>query len=47
MISAKRRVVVTGVGLLTPLGFNVAENWTNILNSKSAITSLKSDGLFD
>jgi 3-oxoacyl-[acyl-carrier-protein] synthase II len=30
-----RRVVVTGLGLVTPLGGDVASSWTNILASKS------------
>lgn len=30
-----RRVVVTGLGLVTPLGGNVETSWRNILASKS------------
>jgi 3-oxoacyl-[acyl-carrier-protein] synthase II len=30
-----RRVVVTGLGLVTPLGGNVAESWSNLLAAKS------------
>ena len=30
-----KRVVVTGLGALTPLGNNVAETWENILNGVS------------
>lgn len=41
---SKNRVVVTGIGLLTPLGFNINENWTNLLNGKSAIKPLISQG---
>ena len=33
----KRRVVVTGLGLVTPLGNSVAETWKNILAGKSGI----------
>ena len=33
----KRRVVVTGMGMVTPVGNTVAETWTNILNGKSGI----------
>lgn len=33
-----RRVVVTGLGCVTPLGHSVKESWTNLLNSKSGIT---------
>jgi len=34
---AKRRVVVTGLGLITPLGNDVKTTWTNILSGKSGI----------
>jgi len=33
-----RRVVVTGIGLITPLGVNVKENWENIIKGKSGIS---------
>jgi len=33
----KRRVVVTGVGLVTPLGTGVAKSWKNICAGKSGI----------
>lgn len=36
----KRRVVVTGLGMVTPLGIGVSENWQNILQSKSGITHI-------
>ena len=42
--ATKRRVVVTGLGLLTPLGLGVKENWTNLLEGKSCSVSLESDG---
>lgn len=32
-----RRVVITGMGLLTPLGNNVAENWQGILEARNGI----------
>lgn len=32
-----RRVVVTGLGLLTPVGLEVAESWSNLLNGVSGI----------
>lgn len=34
----KRRVVVTGVGLVTPLGIGVAKTWSNICAGKSGVT---------
>lgn len=33
----KRRVVVTGMGILSPLGNNVDQNWENLLAGKSGI----------
>jgi len=37
---SKRRVVVTGLGLITPVGNNVAEAWNNIVAGVSGITPL-------
>ncbi len=34
---ARRRVVVTGVGLITPLGHNVPDTWAAILGGKSGL----------
>lgn len=34
---SKRRVVVTGMGMVTPLGLNVEETWHNILAGKSGV----------
>lgn len=34
-----RRVVVTGLGLVTPLGINVSNAWKQLVNSKSGIIS--------
>ena len=36
----KRRVVVTGLGLITPVGIGVKESWMNILNGVSGITNI-------
>jgi 3-oxoacyl-[acyl-carrier-protein] synthase II len=36
----KRRVVVTGLGLVTPLGNSVNETWKNVLNGKSGIAPI-------
>lgn len=37
---AKRRVVITGVGMLSPLGLDVKTSWENILESKSGVAPL-------
>ncbi|MEW5755923.1 MAG: beta-ketoacyl-ACP synthase II [Pseudomonadota bacterium] len=37
---AKRRVVVTGLGMVSPVGLTVKECWDNILNGKSGIAPL-------
>ncbi len=37
-----RRVVVTGLGAVTPLGSNVRESWDGILAGKSGITPIES-----
>lgn len=34
---SKRRVVVTGLGLITPVGIGVKESWANIINGQSGI----------
>ena len=34
---SKRRVVITGLGALSPVGNNVADSWANIINGKSGI----------
>lgn len=36
----QRRVVVTGVGLITPVGLNVQDNWDNIINGRSGISGI-------
>jgi 3-oxoacyl-[acyl-carrier-protein] synthase II len=37
---AKRRVVVTGLGAITPVGIGVAETWQNIVAGKSGISRI-------
>ncbi len=37
---SKRRVVITGLGIVCPVGLNVKESWDNILNGNSGIASL-------
>ncbi len=34
---SKRRVVITGLGLITPVGNTVAESWANVVNGVSGI----------
>lgn len=36
----KRRVVITGLGTVSPVGLNVKESWDNILNGRSGIATL-------
>jgi len=45
---AQRRVVVTGVGMITPLGNSADETWSNVLAGKSGtgpLTKFQLDGL--
>ena len=36
-----RRVVVTGMGMVTPLGLNVEESWKNILAGESGVSMVE------
>lgn len=38
---ARRRVVITGLGAVTPVGIGVAETWRNIINGKSGISRIE------
>ena len=45
---SKRRVVVTGLGTINPLGNNVSDTWNNLINGISGIdyiSSFETDGL--
>lgn len=37
---SKRRVVVTGLGVLSSVGCNLKQSWENIVSGKSGITNL-------
>lgn len=37
---SKQRVVVTGLGMVTPLGLHVEDTWKNILAGKSGVTAI-------
>jgi 3-oxoacyl-[acyl-carrier-protein] synthase II len=37
---ARRRVVVTGLGIIAPVGIGVAQSWTNIVAGKSGISRI-------
>lgn len=37
-----RRVVITGLGCVTPLGRSLSESWGNLLSSKNGLTPITS-----
>lgn len=39
--SHSHRVVVTGMGIVSPIGVGKAENWSNILKGANGIVSVK------
>lgn len=42
-----KRVVVTGMGVVSPLGNNVTTMWNSLLNSQSGVSKLTKDDLSD
>ncbi len=40
----KKRVVITGIGAVTPLGIGIEENWNNIKSGKQAIAQIELPG---
>jgi 3-oxoacyl-[acyl-carrier-protein] synthase II len=38
----ERRVVITGMGAVTPLGLDVPTTWSNLLAGKSGVTPITS-----
>lgn len=46
-MNPRKRVVVTGISAISPIGRNVKENWDNILKGVSGIVSLKGDKEFE
>lgn len=39
-----RRVVVTGLGMITPIGFTVEKNWDSILKGETNFQKLSTEG---
>lgn len=37
---SRRRVVVTGLGIVSPIGLNVSENWASIITGRSGIATI-------
>ena len=37
---SKRRVVITGLGMLSPVGNSVSESWNNIIKGKSGVSNI-------
>ena len=37
---SKRRVVITGLGMLSPVGNSVSESWNNIINGTSGVANI-------
>ena len=37
---SKRRVVITGLGIISPIGNTVPDAWTNVVAGKSGVTRI-------
>ena len=37
---SKRRVVITGIGMISPVGNSVTDSWENILNGNSGVSNI-------
>lgn len=44
---SKRRVVITGLGAVTPLGLNVEDTWRALLAGQSGVAILENTGILD
>ena len=38
---SRRRVVVTGMGMVSPLGNNVKDSWDNVIEGKSGVSTIE------
>jgi 3-oxoacyl-(acyl-carrier-protein) synthase len=45
--NSSRRVVITGMGMVSPLGISVQQNWENLIKGKVAIRDLSKENFAD